>query len=60
MYAWISTVLLTNQHYAARASGGDPACPVAVWADVLGFVAVCHSSAAMTKRMEFFIKYTTE
>lgn len=53
-------MLLTNQHYAARASGGDPAYPVAVWADVLGFVAVCHSSAAMTKRMEFFIKYTTE
>lgn len=31
-----------------------------IWTDVLGFVAVCHSSAVMTEQMEFFIKCKNE
>lgn len=53
-------MFLTNQHHAGRASGGNPVYSVVIWADVLGFVAVCQSSAAMTEQMEFFIKCTNE
>lgn len=39
--------VLTSQHDAGRASGGGTVYAVAVQADVVGFVAVCRSSAAM-------------